>query len=783
MVTKKASPIFASKEDSNFREALSLYDSKQYKKALKLVDANLKKHSNHAESLALKGCIIFQTNGNKDDARSYIDRAAAKNPNNYLVDHLIGLYYRANENYAEAAKWLSAAMENGSTNKAILRDLSFMQIHIRDYKNLRDSRQQYLEHAPGYRANWTGVAVAHHLNKDYASAVGTLAKIEDIIKDHLTESDMYEQSECVLYKNQLIGELGDFAKALDVLQKDDNSIKDRLSFLEYKAKYLLLLGQKKEASLVYRELLKRNPDNVSYYNLLETALGTTTQSPEIRYKLYQKLNKFYPRSDPPKFLPLTFLPSDSSLFEKAAKDYIIPQLLRGVPATFVNVKPLYKNPGKLKVIESIVKDFYEHDIPKVSNPTVKVWTCYYFAQHYLYQNDLTAASKYIDIAIEHSPTLVELYIIKARIIKHQGDFVKASDVMNEGRLLDLQDRFINSKSTKYLLRANKVNEAIDCISLFTKLDENAVNGCKDLHTMQANWVLVESAEAYSRIYHDYQTQLNQLQKSIDNDKEQNDESFNEIVENTEIYRGLALKRFHAVLKNFDIFYNDQFDFHSYCLRRGTPRDYIDTLKWEDKIHTTPIYTRALKGLSELYFEIYEEQQQQQQKSKADENDAVVVKKNSKKQKKAKSQLNKKRAELVSKVESEKDDADPFGIKLYHDLIEKDVLESLFELFKPLSEEGKNLRLTWEVLFRIYLLQGKYVLALQAIKSLNKILTRGDLDKKLKQIGEMVLELSTTVTNDSNANVAIVKVVEKGLNSAFPDFEKLSCDEFAKLYNQ
>ena len=161
----------------------------------------------------------------------------------------------------------------------------------------------------------------------------------------------------------------------------------------------------------------------------------------------------------------------------------------------------------------------------------------------------------------------------------------------------------------------------------------------------------------------------------------------------------------------------------------------------------------------------------------------MVKKNSKKQKKAKSQLNKKRAELVSKVESEKDDADPFGIKLYHDLIEKDVLESLFELFKPLSEEGKNLRLTWEVLFRIYLLQGKYVLALQAIKSLNKILTRGDLDKKLKQIGEMVLELSTTVTNDSNANVAIVKVVEKGLNSAFPDFEKLSCDEFAKLYNQ
>ena len=84
----------------------------------------------------------------------------------------------------------------------------------------------------------------------------------------------------------MIGELGDFAKALDVLQKDDNSIKDRLSFLEYKAKYLLLLGQK-GSILGLSRIVKRNPDNVSYYNLLETALGTTTQSPEIRYKLYQ----------------------------------------------------------------------------------------------------------------------------------------------------------------------------------------------------------------------------------------------------------------------------------------------------------------------------------------------------------------------------------------------------------------------------------------------------------------------------------------------------------------
>lgn len=42
MVVKRG-PILANKEDSNFNEALKLYESKQYKKALKLVEQTLKK--------------------------------------------------------------------------------------------------------------------------------------------------------------------------------------------------------------------------------------------------------------------------------------------------------------------------------------------------------------------------------------------------------------------------------------------------------------------------------------------------------------------------------------------------------------------------------------------------------------------------------------------------------------------------------------------------------------------------------------------------------------------
>lgn len=793
MPPKKGSPIVVNKEDANFREALKLYDLKQYKKALKLVDTNLKKNASHAESLALKGCVLYHT-GSKEDAATYINKSISKDANNYLVNHLVGIYYRGLENYVEAAKWYQAANDNGSPNKPILRDLSFMQVQNRDYKGLKESRLQYLEHAPGYRANWTGLAVAQHLNKDYSAALATLTKIEGIIKDHLTPNDMYEHSECVLYKNQIIAEAGNFTKALEVLEADKDSISDKLAYMEYKAKYLLLLNRKNEASKVYRELLKRNPDNIQYYTLLETALGSVGMEPEKRLKLYEKLNSFYPRSDPPKFIPLTFLPSESPLFEQKSRDYIIPQLTRGVPATFVNVKPLYQNRKKLEVIERIVIDFLNNEASKSPNPTITVWTYFYLAQHYLYKDELDQAQHYIDLAIEHSPTLVELYIVKARIAKHKKEFQLASELMDEGRKLDLQDRFINSKTTKYMLRANRVNDAINCISLFTKLDEGAVNGCKDLHLMQVSWVLVESAEAYSRIYHNLKKEL-EARETLEEQLDKESEEYEEAFENVEIYKALAIKRFNSVLNLFKIFYNDQYDFHSYCLRRGTPRDYNDMIKWEDNIRSTPIHMRALRGLSSLYFEIHKDQEEQKQKEKQqqllneqqnggeDHANAFKIKKNgTKKQKKAKAQLNKKRADFIESVESEKDDEDPLGFKHLHNLESSDVIEPLFELCKPLLDQAPRLVFTWEVFYKIYSIQGKYVLALQAIKSLEKLVNKSG-DKKMKTVGTKVVDLSRISKQDTEANPAIVKVVEKGLITAFPDFEKLSEQEFLELYNQ
>ncbi|GEQ72447.1 hypothetical protein JCM33374_g6134 [Metschnikowia sp. JCM 33374] len=750
-------PIFANKEDANAREALVLYEAKQYKKALKLVDQNLKKSSSHSESLALKGCINYQL-GHKTDAEAYIIKALKKGSSNYLVNHLAGIYYRGIENYAEAAKWYKAAVDNGSQNTPILRDLALLQAQIRDFKGLRESRVKFLESQPGYRANWTAVAVAHHLNKDYDSAVSTLSKIEGIIKEHLQESDRYEQSECVLYKNSIIAESGNFGRALQDLEADQPEIRDNVSFLEYKAKYLLLLGKHKDASVVYRQLIQINPDNQSYYYLLETALSTPSESPEVRLKLYDKLASFYPRSDPPQFIPLTFLPAAHPQFRERVKAYIVSQLKRGVPATFVNVKPLYKNKAKINVIESVINDFAASEVPSLP-PPVFVWTSYFLAQHYLYLEDLTHATRHIDAALEHSPTLVELYILKARIVKHTGDVQKASDIMQEGRALDLQDRFINTKATKYLMRANKVEEAIDCVSLFTKLDDGAINGLKDLHIMQANWVLIESAEAYYRLYQEKTQEVASLAETPEDAAKE--------AEIASFYRGLALKRFTAVINVFKIFVTDQFDYHSYCMRRGTPRDYIDMLKWEDQIHSTPIYVRAVKGLVKMYQEI------------ADEQPEVDEDKNKKKKSKKSKPLNKKLNEWATRVESEKNDDDAFGQKALANIKDGKIASEVETFVKQLTTEAERYKITWELAYDLYKKESKYILALQALRNWVKIVDPNDL--KLKIVGERVLDLKTALESDTTANPAIIKVGQKGIESAFPQL-KDGAEKFAEVYS-
>jgi Tfp pilus assembly protein PilF len=156
----------------------------------------------------------------------------------------------------------------------------------------------------------------------------------------------------------------------------------------------------------------------------------------------------------------------------------MPDFLKGIPSLFVLSKDLYTESWRADVIESLVLEY--HSSPssatksfpndtEVAPPSAFLWVMYFLAQHFDFRGNNARALEWIDKAIEHTPTLTESYMIKAKILKHAGNYTKAMETMDQARLLDLQDRFVNTKATKYMLRANEDQRARDTVAMFTKV--------------------------------------------------------------------------------------------------------------------------------------------------------------------------------------------------------------------------------------------------------------------------------------------------------------------------
>jgi N-alpha-acetyltransferase 15/16, NatA auxiliary subunit len=156
----------------------------------------------------------------------------------------------------------------------------------------------------------------------------------------------------------------------------------------------------------------------------------------------------------------------------------------------VSLKALYDNGEKRQIIQDLAEGYLASlrttrgTLPsptdsqtngtttKSEPPTTLLWTLYFLSLHYAHpksKRDLNKSFQYIDEAIEHTPTLVELYLTKARLFKYKGDQMSAVQTIMMARDLDMQDRFVNTKVGKYLLRHNRNDEALQVLKDFTRV--------------------------------------------------------------------------------------------------------------------------------------------------------------------------------------------------------------------------------------------------------------------------------------------------------------------------
>ena len=119
-------------------------------------------------------------------------------------------------------------------------------------------------------------------------------------------------------------------------------------------------------------------------------------------------------------------------FLKSIGLYLQRGFQKGVPSLFQSVKHLYAVPEKVQTIESLltqyVENFQQHgtfqssssgsaDAEEMEPASTILWLHYYLAQHYDYLGNSAKAFAFIDQAIRDTPTLVELYMFKAKIFK------------------------------------------------------------------------------------------------------------------------------------------------------------------------------------------------------------------------------------------------------------------------------------------------------------------------------------------------------------------------------
>ena len=689
---------------------------------LKAADQILRKHPDHGDTQAMKA-LILNSQGNTDDAFALAKVALKNDMKSHICWHVYGLLYRSVKNFEESIKAYRFALKLEPNSPQIQKDLALLQIQMRDYQGYIQSRRAILTQRTGVRQSWTALAIAQHLAGQLVDAERTLTAFEDTLKSPPPKSDV-EHSEAVLYKNTIIAEMGQTERALDHLDAVAKGSLDKTAALELRGEYLLKLGREEEATKTYRALLDRNAEYRAYYTGLETALGLQRTDTDALKRLYEEYAEKNPRGDAARRIPLDFL--EGADFRDTADTYLKHMLNKGVPSTFNNVKSLYVDTAKRDMIQSLVEGYAasistplvngsaekQPEVEDGSQKEVSIngsaekrseqdyvngeeksakWdegtpynkqidgnvsqfessVRYFLVQHYNYRlsRDLSKAMKLIEDEISTNSKSVDLYMTKARIWKHHGNTKKASETMEQARLVDDRDRYINTKAAKYQLRNDENGAAIQTMSKFTR--NEAVGGTLgDLHDMQCIWYIIEDGESYLR-----QGKL-----------------------------GLALKRFHSINDIFEIWQEDQFDFHLFSLRKGQIRAYVDMIRWEDGLREHPFFTRAAINAANTYVQLHDKPQLAQTSftngvngdmSKLDKAERKKAQKKARKdqEKKEQEEAEKKDAKKTAgnvgaDGEIKKEDKDPTGEKL---LQTTDPLTDAMRFVTPLLEYSpKNL---------------------------------------------------------------------------------------------
>ncbi|XP_063940543.1 N-terminal acetyltransferase A complex auxiliary subunit NAA15-like [Daucus carota subsp. sativus] len=309
--------------------------------------------------------------------------------------------------------------------------------------------------------------------------------------------------------------------------------------------------------------------------------------------LYKSLGDQHSSSSAVKRIPLNFLQGDE--FRTALGIYIRPLLHQRVPSLFSDLRPLYEQPDKADIIDKVMLEL--ESLIRENNESIPIplWTLCLLAQHYdrrgryeialsqvneaikqneavavalgqvneaIKQNEAVAvALGQVNEAIKQNEAVAELYLVKARILKHTGDLETAASMAEKAKDMDPKNSFTKKKYIKHMLQ-------IDKDVMFTKDKDDQQTS---LPNMECMWYELALGDCYYR--------RGDLGKS--------------------------LKNYLAVLTYYTKLSEERFDFRSYQSGGLTLHTSVETLRCQERLDPGSYFHKAATGIIRCYMKLYD----------------------------------------------------------------------------------------------------------------------------------------------------------------------------------
>ena len=437
--------------------------------------------------------------------------------------------------------------------------------------------------------HWVQYSISEYFLGNYERSLSLINSVLNNFEDTMKKQEYHE---VILFKTQILFKLKRYKECIDILENNlENKCVDRITFYENIINSCVKINDVEKGAKYCKLALKINPENImtylNYFNLKVKNVNlnkyddlfTLEENSEERKNIYEILTKeIEPELTKVKIteklkLGLTF----GEDFIKIFSQYFLKSIKFNLPSFFNNIKFIYQYPQqkvKIKTIQDIVtsniteietnnslsKEIIElnKDNSNLNIQPVFIWVYYFASQHYDILGESEKALEYINKAIKSTPSVVEFFMVKSKILKHNLLFDEAAKAMGKAKELDLSDRYLNAKHAKAVARKGDVDESANIMMEFVKnplIEENMLR-------YQCLWFKIETGMAYLK-----QGKLL-----------------------------MAHRMFKGILDNYKEMFEDQNDFYNYSLRRYMLKDFCSLIKYSKVMFKDKLVLSSLFNL-------------------------------------------------------------------------------------------------------------------------------------------------------------------------------------------